>query len=146
MLLITLLNIILSYGTDSLFMKWDDVNCASSSYLSIAQCSYSTYIDYGCSNSNSYDATVYCCKTMSKMYNYTIMLHLIDSTRIWDSNPFSGMIRLQGGYYSNEGRVEVYCNGQWGTICSTGFGYTDANTICRQLGYDASLFFYHSYK
>ena len=43
-------------------MKWDDVNCASSSYLSIAQCSYSTYIDYGCINSNSYDATVYCCK------------------------------------------------------------------------------------
>ena len=51
-----------SYGTDFLSMKWDDVNCASSSYLSIAQCSYSTYIDSGCTNSNSYDATVYCCK------------------------------------------------------------------------------------
>ena len=51
-----------SYGTDSFHMKWDDVNCASSSYLSIAQCSYSTYIDSGCTNSNSYDATVYCCK------------------------------------------------------------------------------------
>ena len=118
-------------------MKWDDVNCASSSYLSIAQCSYSTIIDSGCTNSNSYDATVYCCKTMSKMCYYTIMLHFIDSTRIWDSNPFPGMIRLQGGNYSNEGRVEVYCNGQWGTICSTGFGYTDANTICKQLGYDS---------
>uniref|UniRef100_A0A1X7SDH0 SRCR domain-containing protein n=1 Tax=Amphimedon queenslandica TaxID=400682 RepID=A0A1X7SDH0_AMPQE len=46
------------------------------------------------------------------------------------------MIRLQGGAFSNEGRVEVYCNGQWGTICSTGFGTTDANTICKQLGYD----------
>ena len=51
-----------SYGTDYLQMKWDDVNCASSSYLSIAQCYYSTYIDSGCTNSNSYDATVYCCK------------------------------------------------------------------------------------
>ena len=65
------------------------------------------------------------------------MLHFIDSTRIWDSNPFPGMIRLQGGNYSNEGRVEVYCNGQWGTICSTGFSTTDANTICKQLGYDS---------
>ena len=46
-------------------MKWDDVNCASSHYLSIAQCSYSTYIDSGCINSNSYDATVYCCKLMN---------------------------------------------------------------------------------
>ena len=46
-------------------MKWDDVDCASSSYLSIAQCSYSTIIDSGCTNSNSYDATVYCCKQLS---------------------------------------------------------------------------------
>ena len=51
-----------SYGTDYYFMIWDDVNCASSSYLSIAQCYYSTYIDSGCINSNSYDATVNCCK------------------------------------------------------------------------------------
>ena len=61
---------------------------------------------------------------------------IVDSTRIWNSNTFPGMVRLQRGAYSNEGRVEVYCNGQWGTICSTGFGYTDADTICKQLGYD----------
>ena len=46
-------------------MKIDDVNCASSNYLSIAQCSFSTYIDSGCTNTNSYDATVYCCKLNS---------------------------------------------------------------------------------
>ena len=62
--------------------------------------------------------------------------YFIDSTRIWDSSPFPGMIRLQGGNYSNEGRVEVYCNGQWGTICSTGFDSTDAKAICKLLGYD----------
>ena len=45
------------------------------------------------------------------------------------------MIRLQGGSYSNQGRVEVYCNGQWGTICNDGFGYYDAISICKQLGY-----------
>uniref|UniRef100_A0A1X7U3S3 SRCR domain-containing protein n=1 Tax=Amphimedon queenslandica TaxID=400682 RepID=A0A1X7U3S3_AMPQE len=58
-----------------------------------------------------------------------------DSTRIWNSNPYSGMIRLQGGVYSNEGRVEVYCNGRWGTICDDGFSSTDARTVCKQLGY-----------
>ena len=61
---------------------------------------------------------------------------IVDSNRIWNSNTFPGMVRLQRGAYSNEGRVEVYCNGQWGTICSTGFDYTDADTICKQLGYD----------
>ena len=49
---------------------------------------------------------------------------------------YSGMIRLQGGSYSNQGRVEVYCNGQWGTICDDGFSSTDAWTICKQLGYN----------
>ena len=51
-----------SYGTDTSSMKIDDVICSSSNYLSIAQCSFSTIIDSGCTNSNSYDATVYCCK------------------------------------------------------------------------------------
>ena len=45
------------------------------------------------------------------------------------------MIRLQNGSYSNEGRIEVYCNGQWGSICSAGFSSSAANTVCRQLGY-----------
>ena len=54
-----------SYGTDYLAMKWDDVNCISSNYISIAQCSYSTIIDSGCNNINSYDATVYCCKIVT---------------------------------------------------------------------------------
>ena len=56
------LTLLFSYGTDNYTMKIDDINCASSSYLSIAQCSFSTIIDSGCTNANSYDATVYCCK------------------------------------------------------------------------------------
>ena len=63
-------------------------------------------------------------------------MFVTDTTRVWNSNPFSGMIRLQGGNYSNQGRVEVYCNGQWGTICDDGFSSTDARTICKQLGYN----------
>ena len=64
-----------------------------------------------------------------------------DTTKIWNSNPFSGMIRLQGGSYPNEGLVEVYCNGQWGTICDDGFSSFDAQTLCKQLGYNN----YYSY-
>ena len=120
-------------------MKMDDLNCASSNYLTIFQCSFSTYIDSGCTNTNSYDATVYCCK-FKNIYLILIIL-VIDTTRIWNSNPFSGMIRLQGGKYPNEGLVEVYCNGQWGTICDDGFGSIDALTICKQLGYN----YYHRY-
>ena len=116
----------------------DDLNCSSSSYLTIFQCSFDTYIDSECTNTNSFDATVYCCE-----YKYLLNAYdfVTDTTRIWNSNPFSGMIRLQGGSYPNEGRVEVYCNWQWGTICDDGFGSTDALTICKQLGYN----YYYNY-
>ena len=122
-----------SYSIDYNPMLLDDVNCAND-YLTILQCSFSTYIDSGCINSNYYDATVYCCEfsIIDKDGDFD---NITDATRIWDSNPYSGMIRLQGGTYSNQGRVEVYCNGQWGTICDNGFDFTDAETICKQLGY-----------
>ena len=46
------------------------------------------------------------------------------------------MLRLQGGLYAGEGRVEVYCNGQWGSLCQdSGFNSDTADTVCTQLGY-----------
>ncbi|XP_034527993.1 neurotrypsin [Ailuropoda melanoleuca] len=44
-------------------------------------------------------------------------------------------IRLMDGENKKEGRVEVFINGQWGTICDDGWTDKDATVICRQLGY-----------
>ena len=57
-----------------------------------------------------------------------------DTTRIWD-NPYNLQVRLTRGSTVNQGLVEVFCNGQWGTVCDDGFFQTEADTICRQLGY-----------
>ena len=55
-----------------------------------------------------------------------------------------GDVRLAGdGSTAMVGRLEVYWNGRWGTVCGRTFGMAEAHTACRQLGlgYAASYSF-----
>ena len=61
-----------SYGMSSQSMLLNNVNCSHNNFIHILQCSYSTIINSDCNNTNSYDATVYCCEFF---YHNTVWYH-----------------------------------------------------------------------
>ena len=50
----------------------------------------------------------------------------------------NGTLRLVESNPPNEGRVEVFINGQWVRVCDDGWDDTEASVVCRQLGFGSS--------
>ncbi|CAG2216784.1 unnamed protein product [Mytilus edulis] len=50
-----------------------------------------------------------------------------------------GGLRITDGFAGNQGRLEIYYKGEWGTLCDDQFENVDAEVACRQLGYCSGL-------
>ena len=46
-----------------------------------------------------------------------------------------GTVRLVGRTSPQEGRVEIFLLGQWGSVCDSNWDLADATVVCHQLGY-----------
>ena len=51
------------------------------------------------------------------------------------------LLRLSHGSY---GRVEVYYNGTWGTVCDNSWDSNDGTVVCQELGYGRAISVRHS--
>jgi len=44
-------------------------------------------------------------------------------------------VRLVDGPSAQEGRLEVYYNSSWGTVCDHGFTDVESKVVCTMMGY-----------
>ena len=71
---------------------------------------------------------------INQKYYSSVVLGLKDAVCRNRVEASEGSLRLVDGT-SNTGRLEVYTNEEWVTVCSTGWTYLNTRTACKQLGF-----------
>eukprot|EP00057_Strongylocentrotus_purpuratus_P030235 XP_781085.3 PREDICTED: scavenger receptor cysteine-rich type 1 protein M130 [Strongylocentrotus purpuratus] len=86
-------------------------------------------------NCNGWESTLDSCAHNS--YGVHSCSHSMDVGLTCGEYVEPGELRLENGD-DRSGRLEIFYNGQWGTVCNDNFGEDEARVACQQLNLDSS--------
>ena len=61
---------------------------------------------------------------------YTVIFKPVKCLSYFEDHPEDGTLRLVEGRNATTGRLEVFHDRKWGTICDDSFGKEEAQVIC----------------